>query len=33
VLGGYVHWNNDYQRQTANIRAWDAKQKAKKEVK
>ena len=33
VLGGYVHWNNDYQRQTANIRAFDAKQKAKKEVK
>lgn len=22
VFGGYVHWNNDYQRQTANIRAF-----------
>lgn len=22
VLGFYVHWNNDYQRQTANIRAF-----------
>lgn len=29
VFGGYVHWNNDYQRQTANIRAFDAKQKMK----
>lgn len=31
--GCYVHWNNDYKRQTANIRAFDAQQKAKKEVK
>ena len=22
VFGGYVHWNNDYQRQTANIRKF-----------
>lgn len=27
LLGGYVHWDNDYQRQTANIRAWVEKQK------
>ena len=31
--GLYVHWNNDYKRQTSNIRAFDAQQKAKKEVK
>ena len=33
VFGGYVHWNHDYAHQTANIRAFDAAQKAKKEVK
>ena len=34
IDGFYVHHNNDYYRQTANIRAWDTKQKEKaKEVK
>lgn len=31
VFGSYVHWNHDYAHQTANIRAFDAAQKAKKQ--
>ena len=33
LLGNYVHWDNNYAFQTVNIRAFDAQQKAKKEVK